>query len=102
MVTLQISEFTLSSLAYHPPAISTFLSEQISNQPTVLFSQNKPAPAASHQPNEHAVSLLAGHVILCCLSGFWQNPITDFCFSMKVVALTIRTSGIRIQLCLGT
>jgi hypothetical protein len=25
------------------------------NQPTVLFSQNKPAPATSHQPNEQAV-----------------------------------------------
>jgi hypothetical protein len=26
-----------------------------SNQPAVLFSQNKPAPAISHQPNEQAV-----------------------------------------------
>jgi hypothetical protein len=25
------------------------------NQPAVLFSQNKPAPAISHQPNEQAV-----------------------------------------------
>jgi hypothetical protein len=25
------------------------------NQPAVLFSQNKPAPAISHQPTEHAV-----------------------------------------------
>jgi hypothetical protein len=30
-------------------ATSTFLSEQISNQPAVLFSQNKPAPSISHQ-----------------------------------------------------
>jgi hypothetical protein len=29
-------------LAYQPPASSTFLSEQTSNQPVVLFSQNKP------------------------------------------------------------
>jgi hypothetical protein len=36
--------------AYQPPASITFLSEQISHQPTVLFSQNK--PAISHQPNE--------------------------------------------------
>jgi hypothetical protein len=26
-----------------------------SNQPTVFFSQNKSAPAISHQPNEQAV-----------------------------------------------
>jgi hypothetical protein len=57
-------------LAYQPPASSTFLSEQTSHQqPTsstflseqtstshqpaaVLFSQNKPAPAINHQPNE--------------------------------------------------
>jgi hypothetical protein len=38
-------------LAYQPPASSTFLSEQISHQ-QLLFSQNKPAPAISHQPNE--------------------------------------------------
>jgi hypothetical protein len=28
------------------------------NQPAVLFSQNKPAPAISHQPTEQAVGLL--------------------------------------------
>jgi cell division septation protein DedD len=28
-----------------------------SNQPTVLFSQNKPAPAISHQPTEQAPRL---------------------------------------------
>jgi hypothetical protein len=46
-------------LAYQPPASSTFLSEQTSHrQPaTVLFSQNKPAPVISHQPNEQAVDL---------------------------------------------
>jgi hypothetical protein len=38
--------------AYQPPASSTFLSEQISHQPAVFFSQNK--PAISHQPNEQA------------------------------------------------
>jgi hypothetical protein len=27
------------------------------NQPAVLFSQNKPAPAISHQPTEQAVEL---------------------------------------------
>jgi hypothetical protein len=39
-------------LAYQPPANSTFISEQTSNQPTTLFSQNKPAPAINqHQPS---------------------------------------------------
>jgi hypothetical protein len=35
--------------AYQPPATSR-------NQPAVLFSQNKPAPAISHQPTEQAVN----------------------------------------------
>jgi hypothetical protein len=43
-------------LAYQPPASSTFLSEQSSNQPVVLFSQNKSAPAISHQPTEQAAN----------------------------------------------
>jgi hypothetical protein len=30
----------------------------LSNQPAVLFSQNKPAPAISHQPTEQAVYYL--------------------------------------------
>jgi hypothetical protein len=33
-------------LDYQPPAGSTFLSEQTSNQPAVLFSRNKSAPAS--------------------------------------------------------
>jgi hypothetical protein len=46
-------------LAYQPPASSTFLSEQTSHQQParVLLSQNKPAPAISHQANEQAVWL---------------------------------------------
>jgi hypothetical protein len=44
-------------LAYQPPASIIFLSEQTSNQATVLFSQNKPAPAINYQPNEHAVGV---------------------------------------------
>jgi hypothetical protein len=46
-------------LAYQPPANSTFISEQTSHQPAVLFSQNKPAPAISHQPNEQAESFFS-------------------------------------------
>jgi hypothetical protein len=43
--------------AYQPPASSTFLSERTSHQLAVLFSQNKPAPAISHQPTEQADGL---------------------------------------------
>jgi hypothetical protein len=45
-------------LAYQPPASSTFLSEQTSHQPAVLFSQNKSAPAISHQPTKDGSPLL--------------------------------------------
>jgi hypothetical protein len=43
-------------LAYQPPANSTFSQNKpaTSNQPAVLFSQNKPALAISHQPTEQA------------------------------------------------
>jgi hypothetical protein len=40
-------------LAYQPPTNSTFLSEQTSNQPTVLFSQNRSAPATSQTNRLH-------------------------------------------------
>jgi hypothetical protein len=42
--------------AYQRPASTTFLLEQTS-QATVLFSQNKPAPAISHQSTEQAAKL---------------------------------------------
>jgi hypothetical protein len=46
--------------AYQPPANSTFFHNKpaTSNQPVVLFSQNKPAPAISHQPTDQAESLI--------------------------------------------
>jgi hypothetical protein len=51
-------------LAYQPPGNSTFLSQQTSqsNQPAVLFSQNKPAPAISHQPTEQAAGSIDSEV----------------------------------------
>jgi hypothetical protein len=76
--------YRLVRLAYqlisHQPAV--LLSEQISHQQpaTVFFSQNKPAPAISHQPTEHAVfrHFLASppptessSYRLVCLSGLW-------------------------------
>jgi hypothetical protein len=53
--TLICIRMQLVRLSYQPPASSTFLSQQTSHQPAVLFSQNKLAPAISHQPNEQAV-----------------------------------------------
>jgi hypothetical protein len=43
-------------LAYRPPDSSTLSQNKpaISYQSVVLFSQNKPAPGISHQPNELA------------------------------------------------
>jgi hypothetical protein len=48
-------------LAYQPPASSIFHSEQTSHQQSAssTFSQNKSAPAISHQPNEQAVTAVA-------------------------------------------
>jgi hypothetical protein len=48
-------------LAYQPPANSIFSQNKptTNNQPAVLFSQTKSAPAISHQPNEQAVRLSA-------------------------------------------
>jgi hypothetical protein len=42
-----------------PPASVLFYQNKsaTSNQPALLFSQNKPATTISHQPNEHAESL---------------------------------------------
>jgi hypothetical protein len=40
-------------LISNQPAVLFFENKPaINNQPAVLFSQNKPAPAISHQPNE--------------------------------------------------
>jgi hypothetical protein len=41
-------------LAYQPTASNIFLSEQISHQQPANSTQNKSAPAISHQPNEQA------------------------------------------------
>jgi hypothetical protein len=66
-------------LAYQPPASSTFLSEQISHQqqisqPTVLFSQNKPAPVISHQPKEQAEAW-GGALPMECNDGVIHRPL---------------------------
>jgi hypothetical protein len=43
------------------------------NQPAVLFSQNKPAPAISHQPTEQALDEQGD---VCCWSFFFPEQIT--------------------------
>jgi hypothetical protein len=50
---------TLVSLINHQSAVLS------SNQPVVLFSQNKPALATSHQPNKQAASSRL-YLFLCC------------------------------------
>jgi hypothetical protein len=42
-------------LAYQPTVFFSQNKPATSNQPTVLFPQNKSAPAISHQPNEQAL-----------------------------------------------
>jgi hypothetical protein len=41
----------LTSCSFGLSATNIFLSEQTSNQPVVLFSQNKSVPAISYRPN---------------------------------------------------
>jgi hypothetical protein len=44
-------------IIHQPTVLFSQNKPAITNQPAVLFSQNKPAPAISHQPNEQADSL---------------------------------------------
>jgi hypothetical protein len=41
-------------LSHQPAVLFSHNKPATSNQPAVLFSQNKPAPAISHQPTEQA------------------------------------------------
>jgi hypothetical protein len=43
-------------ISHQPTILFSQNKPATSNQPAVLFSQNKPAPAISHQPTEQAVS----------------------------------------------
>jgi hypothetical protein len=47
------------SLGFQPTVLFSQNKPATSNQPPVLFSQNKPAPAISHQPTEQAECLPA-------------------------------------------
>jgi hypothetical protein len=43
-------------ISHQPTVLFSQNKPATNNQPAVLFSQNKPAPAISHQPNEQALS----------------------------------------------
>jgi hypothetical protein len=55
------------------------------NQPAVLFSQNKPAPAISHQPTEQGVCFLMVTFILLRFSHFFIIHKKKYCLSSLVV-----------------
>jgi hypothetical protein len=83
--TVYVADIQLVRSAYQPPASSTFLSNKpsTSNQSAVLFSQNKSAPAISHQPNEQADQVMKFLRLLnswlftkkCCISYTSQQSI---------------------------
>jgi hypothetical protein len=43
-------------ISHQPTVLFSQNKPAITNQPAVLFSQNKPAPAISHQPNEQTAN----------------------------------------------
>jgi hypothetical protein len=46
-------------ISHQPTVLFSQNKPAITNQPAVLFSQNKPVPAISHRPNEQADGLRA-------------------------------------------
>jgi hypothetical protein len=45
-------------ISHQPTVLFSQNKPAINNQPAVLFSQNKSAPAISHQQNEQAVNMM--------------------------------------------
>jgi hypothetical protein len=63
-------------ISHQPTVLFSQNKPAITNQPAVLFSQNKPAPAISHQPNEQAeVHALITH---------WSLPIMMCTFKVCI------------------
>jgi hypothetical protein len=52
----QTNTLFVSHISHQPTVFFSQNKPATSNQATVLFSQNKPAPAISNQPNEHALN----------------------------------------------
>jgi hypothetical protein len=74
-------------LAYQSPASSTLLSEQTSDQPAVLFSQNKSAQATSQTNRLHIIHPEVSHASLTLSFA---------------AALLQQLEALRIRLLLGT
>jgi hypothetical protein len=60
-------------ISHQPTVLFSQNKPATSNQPTVLFSQNEPAPAISHQPNEQAARLGFGGCH--CRSSWRMDPL---------------------------
>jgi hypothetical protein len=54
VITVVLVTCALFVWRHQPTVLFSQNKPAITNQPAVLFSQNKPAPAISHQPNEQA------------------------------------------------
>jgi hypothetical protein len=60
---LEASSLFVWLISHQPTVLFSQNKPAISNQPTVLFSHNKSAPAISHQPNEQAVGCFCCEVL---------------------------------------
>jgi hypothetical protein len=60
-------------ISHQPTVLFSQNKPATSNQPAVLFSQNKPAQAISHQPNEQASDLY----LSLSSSTQWATPSTQ-------------------------
>jgi hypothetical protein len=78
-------------ISYQPAVIFSHNKSAASNQLTILFSQNKPAPAVSHQPNEQAARALAqSHYAEFRYVNIWHTSAATF----RLMRWT-RTEGLR-------
>jgi hypothetical protein len=69
-------------ISHQPTVLFSQNKPATSNQPAVLFSQNKPAPAISHQPTEQAYA--REHVDVSVASQSARTAVLTG-FSVKVV-----------------
>jgi hypothetical protein len=80
-------------ISHQPTVLFSQSKPATNNQPIVLFSQNKPAPAISHQPNEQAVRCLAyDHLVEDCRDPVhcrwcFRNGHRRSCYTMAGVFL---------------
>jgi hypothetical protein len=76
-------------ISHQPTVLFSQNKPATSNQPTVLFSQNKPAPAISHQPTEQALVATKSATGICyqfvseenkCVHSFWSCALLSVLF----------------------